>query len=311
MMTTKNILITGGSGFVGRHMSRLLLECGHRVFSLQQNNLVDLPDGVVPIYIDLQDPQALKNIPRTWDFVIHLAGASIPSQFKSADPILLNTRLALNLLEHLEEARVLLVSSCHVYAPSLRVRTEESPIVPQGRYGLSKHLLEQMAGHYEHKLDIRVARPFNHLGSHQPELVIPSLLRRLEIDRVLDSRTIVMNGTNSTRDFVDVADVAAAYLAILQIEAPDHRVFNVCTGTPVTIKHVAQLVLQILGIEREIVFEEHPNSEDDNPFVVGSPARLMSASKWKPQVPLCVSLERMLSSQISNEIQSDSAILHT
>jgi GDP-4-dehydro-6-deoxy-D-mannose reductase len=302
-MNTKKILITGGSGFVGQHMARLLLDCGYRVSSLQRNNSVSLPEGVDPICMDLKDRGALKDLPRNWDWVIHLAGASIPSLFTSADSILVNIELALNLLEHLEEARVLLVSSCHVYAPSLCLRTEESRVVPQGRYGLSKHLLEQMAGHYEHKLDIRIARPFNHLGPNQrPELVIPSLLRRIGIDGLLDPRTIIMNGTNSTRDFVDVADVVAAYLAILQIEVPDHRVFNVCTGNPVTIKHVAELVLQILGIERQIVFEEHPNSEDDNPFVVGSPVRLMSASKWRPQVSLRVSLERMLSSQIPNDI---------
>ncbi|MGA3072018.1 MAG: NAD(P)-dependent oxidoreductase [Terracidiphilus sp.] len=294
-MNTKKVLITGGSGFVGQHMSRLLLDWGYRVFSLQRNTLASLPDGVDPIYIDLKDPKALKDLPRAWDFVIHLAGASIPSQFTSVDPVLLNVRMVMNLLEHLEDARVLLVSSCHVYAPSLCLRAEESPIIPQGRYGLAKHLIEQMAGHYEHKLDIRIARPFNHLGPYQrQELVIPSLLRRIRMSGSLDRSAITMSGTNSTRDFVDVADVVAAYLAILQIEVPNHRVFNVCTGTPLTIKHVADLALQILEIEREIAFEGHPNSADDNPFVVGSPARLMSASNWRPHVPLRVSLERML-----------------
>jgi GDP-4-dehydro-6-deoxy-D-mannose reductase len=291
----KKVLIAGGSGFVGQHMLRLLLEYGYRVSSLQRNNSASLPDGVDPIYIDLQDPKALKDLPRAWDLVIHLAGISIPSQFTSADHILLNTKLALNLLEHLEEARVLLVSSCHVYAPSLCLRTEDSPIVPQGRYGLSKHLLEQMAGHYAHKLDIRVARPFNHLGANQrPELVIPSLLRRIGFSGSQDTGPIIMKGTNSTRDFVDVADVAEGYLAILQIEAPDYRVFNVCTGNCTTIKYVAELALQILGINREIVFEGHANSEDDNPLVVGSPERLMSATKWRAKVPLRISLERML-----------------
>jgi GDP-4-dehydro-6-deoxy-D-mannose reductase len=154
-----------------------------------------------------------------------------------------------------------------------------------------------MAGHYEHKLDIRVARPFNHLGANQrPELVIPSLLKRIGLSGSLDPSPIIMKGTNSTRDFVDVADVVAGYLAILQMEAPDYRVFNVCTGNPLTIQYIAELALQILGISREIVFEGHANSEDDNPFVVGSPARLMSASKWRAQVPLRLSLERMLSS---------------
>jgi GDP-4-dehydro-6-deoxy-D-mannose reductase len=296
-MNIKNVLITGGSGFVGQHMSALLLKYGHRVTSLQRSNAVFLPHGVIPIYADLRDHNALKNLPKAWDWVIHLAGESIPNQFKSAAPIVLNTELALNLLEHLEEARVLLVSSCHVYAPSFDLRTEESRIVPQGRYGLSKHLIEQMAGHYEHKLDIRVARPFNHLGANQrPELVIPSLLKRIGLSGSLDPSPIIMKGTNSTRDFVDVADVVAGYLAILQMEAPDYRVFNVCTGNPLTIQYIAELALQILGISREIVFEGHANSEDDNPFVVGSPARLMSASKWRAQVPLRLSLERMLSS---------------
>ena len=297
-MDAKRVLITGGSGFVGQYLSRLLLDSGHRVACLQENAALAVPEGVESHCIDLRDREALNRLPRVWDWVIHLAGASIPSQFTSADLILLNTQLTLNLLEHLQGGRVLLVSSCHVYAPSLERRTEASRIVPQGRYGLSKHLLEQMAGHYEPKLDIRIARPFNHLGANQrPELVIPSLLRRIQEAGSADASPIVMKGTNSTRDFVDVADVVSAYQAILQIEAPEHRVFNVCTGNPQSIKDVAVAALGILGIQREVIFEGHPNSEDDNPFVVGSPARLMAASPWAPRVPIRASLEKMLSAQ--------------
>ena len=283
---------------MGQHLSRLLLDHGHHVACLQEASALALPEGVEPYCIDLRDRHALAGLPRVWDWVIHLAGASIPSQFTSADLIVLNTQLTLNLLEHLREGRVLLVSSCHVYAPSLELRCEDSRIVPQGRYGLSKHLLEQVAGHYEPRLDIRVARPFNHLGPNQrPELVIPSLLRRIQAAGSQDSSPILMKGTNSTRDFVDVADVVAAYQAILQVDQPAHRVFNVCTGLPRSIKDVAEAALAILGVQREIVFEGHPNSEDDNPFVVGSPARLIAASPWAPRVPLSASLEKMLSSQ--------------
>jgi GDP-4-dehydro-6-deoxy-D-mannose reductase len=293
-MKAKRILITGGSGFVGQHLARLMLRCGYQISSVQERDS-PLPDGVESIRIDLADRDALQALPRVWDWVIHLAGASIPSQFTSTDLVLLNTQLTLNLLEHLEEARVLLVSSCHVYAPSLELRTETSRIVPQGRYGLSKHLLEQVAGHYEPKLDIRIARPFNHLGPHQrPELVIPSLLKRIHQGGSADPSPIFMHGTNSTRDFIDIADVVAAYLAILQIEAPEHRVFNVCTGIPRAIKDVAEAALQVLGIRREVVFAGHPNSADDNPFVVGSPERLMRDTPWSPKVGLHESLEKML-----------------
>jgi GDP-4-dehydro-6-deoxy-D-mannose reductase len=297
-MTKKNALITGGSGFVGQHMAALLLGRGHNVTCLQRSNSVTLPPGAIAIYGDLQDRDTLKKLPKTWNWVVHLAGESIPRQFKSSDAVLFNTALSLNLLEHLDAARVLLVSSCHVYAPSADRRTEDSEIIPQGRYGLSKHLLEQMAGHYQSKLDIRIARPFNHLGPHQrPELVIPSLLRRIRRSELQDQSPIVMKGTNSTRDFIDVTDVAAAYCAILEIERPNSSIFNVCTGEAVTIKQVVLSAFESLGIHREIVFEGHPNSEDDNSFVVGDASRLMSASTWKPVVSLRESLKRMLAAQ--------------
>jgi GDP-4-dehydro-6-deoxy-D-mannose reductase len=297
-MTKKNTLITGGSGFVGQHMAALLLERGHNVSCLQRSNSILVPQSAVPIYANLQDRASLNALRKEWDWVIHLAGESIPSQFKSPDAVLFNTALTLNLLEHLDAARVLLVSSCHVYAPSLARRSEDSHIIPQGRYGLSKHLLEQMAGHYQSKLDIRVARPFNHLGPHQrPELVIPSLLRRISRSEPHDQSPIVMKGINSTRDFVDVTDVVAAYHAILEIDSPTSTVFNVCTGSPITIGQVVQSALEILGSQREIIFEGNPNSQDDNSFVVGDPSRLISASSWKPVVSLLESLQRMLSAQ--------------
>jgi GDP-4-dehydro-6-deoxy-D-mannose reductase len=203
--------------------------------------------------------------------------------------------MTLNLLEHLEEAKVLLVSSCHVYGPSLAVRTEDSRIVPQGRYGLSKHLVEQMAGHYGQVLDIRIARPFNHLGPGQrPELVIPAFLRRLRDAGSRPGEPLVMQGANSIRDFVDVRDVAAAYLAILELAEPAYRVFNVCTGQGRRISEVAELGMEILGQHREILFEGRPNSSDDNPCLVGSRERLTQASGWVPRIPLAESLRDMI-----------------
>jgi GDP-4-dehydro-6-deoxy-D-mannose reductase len=274
------------------------------VCCIQNVDAVALPAGVEAIQLDLQDRTSLASLPRQWDSVIHLAGASIPNHFTSPDLVILNTLLTLNLLEHLEEAKVLLVSSCHVYAPSDLVRTEDSPLLAQGRYGLSKHLIEQMADHYRRRLDIRIARPFNHLGPYQrPELVIPSLLRRLQEGGVHDTSPVVMKGTNSTRDFVDVEDVVAAYLSIIQIDSPRHQCFNVCTGIPRTIREVVEITLQLLGTARDIVFEGHPNSDDDNPFVVGSPARLMEASGWQARIPIARSLERMLLSQRMKEMK--------
>ena len=296
-MSSKRILLTGGSGFVGQHMARLLLQCGYAVSALQRGSIgIELPPGVEPIYADLSDPSSLAKVRRGWDGVIHLAGASIPSLFTTTAPVAQNVAMSLNLLEHLQEARVLLVSSCHVYDPSDRPRLEDDPIVPQGLYGLSKHLVEQLSPHYAKRLDIRIARPFNHLGPHQRlELVIPSLLRRLAATKH-ESGPVRMQGMNSVRDFIDVRDVAAAYLAILELDSPAHRTFNVCTGTGRSIGELVALVLRLLGSEREVLFEGRPNSSDDIPFLVGSPDRLNAESGWTPGLSLEQSLRDMLQS---------------
>jgi len=246
---------------------------------------------------DLGAPESLATLPKTWWGVIHLAAASVPSLFATPAPVVSNLQITLNLLEHLESARVLLVSSCHVYGPADSPRKEDDPIVPQGRYGLSKHLCEQLLPHYLQKLDLRVARPFNHLGpGMRPELMIPSLVRRIAEHPAGDESPLMMQGLNSIRDFIDVRDIASAYLAILGLDAPRHRTFNVCTGTGHSIEQIAQTALELAGSRRPVAFERRPNSPDDIPYLVGDPSRLQEASGWMPSFPLAESLRAVLKS---------------
>lgn len=294
-MTRRNILLTGASGFVGRHMAEALLRRGDRVVALDRGIAFDLPEGAEALVVDLQDPASLKDLPRVWDGVVHLAGASIPSLFATPAPVVFNLEITLNLMEHLRDTKVILVSSCHVYAPSSEPRKESDAIVPQGRYGLSKHLVEQVTSHYQGILDVRVARPFNHLGPGQrPELVVPSLLRRLSSAAPDLLSPVQMVGWDSVRDFIDVRDVVSAYMAILDLEMPAHTTFNVCTGRATSIRDVVQTVLDLQGVEREIRFQDRPNSTDDIPFLVGDPSRLHEASGWAARYSLSDSLQSML-----------------
>lgn len=296
-MSGLRILLTGASGFVGRHMAEALALRGDHVVALDRSTGIDLPRGVEPLVMDLQDPASMVDLPRVWDEVIHLAGASIPSHFATPAPVTLNLEITLNLLEHLRDSKVLLVSSCHVYSPSDRRHKETDPIVPQGRYGLSKHLIEQLAPHYQRNLDIRVARPFNHLGPGQrPELVVPSLLRRLAGTSHSDTSPLRMVGWNSVRDFIDVRDVISAYLAILALDSPPQPVFNVCTGRATSIEDVVRTVLDLMGVRREIVFQDNPNSTDDIPYLVGDPTRLAKAANWTADHSLSDSLRAMMQS---------------
>ena len=287
-------LLTGASGFVGRYMAEVLLQKGHRVVALDRVVDHSLPVGVESLVMDLQDPASMADLPRTWDGVVHLAGASIPSLFSTPAPVTFNLEITLNLLDHLRESRVLLVSSCHVYATSNQRHTETDTIVPQGRYGLSKHLIEQVAPHYQGQLDIRVARPFNHLGPGlRPELMVPSLLRRLALAPG-ECSPVEMIGWNSVRDFIDVRDVVSAYLAILALESPAQSTFNVCTGRATSVEDVVRTVLDLQGTRREILFMGTPNSTDDIPYLVGDPNRLSETTGWTARYSLSDSLRSMM-----------------
>ncbi len=292
-----SILLTGASGFVGQHLTRILLKRGYAVTALDVSASPVLPPGVTLLTLDLRDPRSLADLPQSWDGVIHLAGASIPSLFTTPGPVVLNLEITLNLLNHLRDSKVLLVSSCHVYAPATSRRKETDPIAPQGLYGLSKHLIEQVAPHYQGQLDVRVARPFNHLGPGlRPELMVPSLLQHLSALQLGEDAPVLMEGLNSTRDFIDVRDVVSAYLAILEQDTLEERTFNVCTGIGHTIEDVVVTALDLLGRCRPIQFKDCPNSSDDIPYLVGDPGRLAAATGWVATRSLSDSLASMLQS---------------
>jgi len=291
----RSILVTGASGFVGLHLTRALLQEGYRVVALDANPRVVLPLGVDLIQADLSNPDSLAPLAKEWWGVIHLAAVSVPSLFTTTAPVIKNLEMTLHLLEHLESARTLLVSSCHVYAPSSTSRKETDPIEPQGRYGLSKYLCEQLMQHYGKKLDVRVARPFNHIGAGMPRnLMIPSMIRRVLERPAGDASPIVMTGNNSVRDFVDVRDVAAGYLEILRLNEPDSRIYNVCTGRPTSIQQVVETTLELTGSRCFVEFTSQSVSADDIPYIVGDPSKLTQESGWKAEFSLEQSLKSLL-----------------
>ena len=239
-------------------------------------------------------PESLKGLPREWDYVVHLAGESIPAKFVSERDVLENLGTALTLFQHLTAGRVLLVSSAHVYTPSPEIRTETSPLRPQGRYGLSKLLIEASADYYRAKLDVRIARPFNHIGpGMRDDLLVPSALRRLAA--LKDGEPLVMSGFDSTRDFIDVRDVVAAYLHILDADTVGGT-YNVCTGRPVAIREMLETLMDVAGKRHPISFRAAPSSSDDNPYLVGSPAKLRAVTGAVPRFDLRASCAALISS---------------
>jgi nucleoside-diphosphate-sugar epimerase len=291
----RSVLVTGASGFVGPFMVARLREAGFRVTGTGDGpRSSQLPADLAWQSVDLTRPTDVKRLAREWWGVVHLASNSVPQSFRSTADTLGNVAMTLELLEHLEPCRFLFISSCQVYRPEAANLTEASATRPPGRYGMSKLLCEQAVLAHADRHDVRIARPFNHLGPGMvATLAIPSLIRRL-CEEPESPAPLRMHGQNSVRDFIDVEDVTSAYLAIMRADEPRERVFNVCTGIPRSIGDVARAVLDLMGSRRTIEFENIKLSSDDSQRLVGDPSRLIDATGWRPTRSLEQSLETML-----------------
>lgn len=292
---SRRVLVTGAGGFVGRFMVAKLLAAGYHVTGTGRGGRPsELPDEVQWRDVDLLRNSDIRRLDERWWAVVHLASNSVPQSFKSSRDTLDNVAMTLELLEHLAPCRFLFSSSCHVYQPSAGLLCESSPARPPGRYGMSKLLCEQAVLAFGDRHDVRIARPFNHLGPGMvPGLAIPSLVRRVCAERESES-SLRMFGQNSIRDFIDVEDVVSAYLKLIELDDPGYRVFNVCTGVARSIGEIADHVLRLTGSTRSVEFENAKLSSDESERLVGDPSRVTRVTGWRPRQSLDASLSSMI-----------------
>jgi GDP-4-dehydro-6-deoxy-D-mannose reductase len=281
----RSLLITGANGFVGRHLVARTAQAFDVTAVGRSERPADLPEQVKWARADLVEPATMEAIERDWWGVVHLAAETVPSRYGSNAPLTASLQMLLNLLDRVQSGRVLVASSCLVYSDGNEVKTEESPTRPNGKYGLTKLLVETGALAMVRSVDVRVARPFNHIGRHMlPELAVPSIVRRVQAAE--NGAPIEMMGLDSLRDFLDVEDIIEAYLKILEIDVPEYRTFNVCSGRTTGIGELARTIVAALGKTNPIVFANKANSTDDRPALVGDPSRLMAATDWRPEISL-------------------------
>ena len=286
-------------------MASRLLQAGYRVTGIgRRGRPAQLSADVAWRVVDLTRISDFKVLDGDWWAVVHLASNSIPQRFTSTADILGNVQMTIELLERLPPCRFLFASSCQVYQPGPGLLSEMSPAQPPGRYGMSKLLCEQAVLAFANRHDVRIARPFNHLGPGMvPALAIPSLVRRLCAER--ESRVpLRMHGRNSVRDFIDVDDVASAYMTLIELDNPRERIFNVCSGVARSIGEIADIALKLAGSARAVQFENAKLSSDDSQRCVGDPNRLISLTGWRPRRAVEESLRSMLDEVHAGESQA-------
>jgi GDP-4-dehydro-6-deoxy-D-mannose reductase len=282
-------VVTGGLGFVGRHLVEHLRHRGDEVVTLDHRGpgAVDITDGpAVGLALGRAAPDA----------VYHLAGwADVGASW--ADPVAAfraNAEGSLHVLRacvDLEVPRVLAISSADVYGVVTEAElplTEASPLRPTSPYAASKVAADALAqqAFLGHGLGVVRVRPFNHVGPGQSEqFVAPALagrIARAERDHV---DHIPVGNLTARRDLTDVRDVVRAYRLLVERGEPG-EVYNLCTGHDVAIQALAEELVRRAARPIELVPEPSLVRPVDLPVLRGDAAKLRRATGWVPAIPI-------------------------
>lgn len=259
-------VVTGGGGFIGSNIVRMLLERSYEVRVLDdfstgyRENLEPFPTVDV-VEGDVRDPTVVGEALGTADIVFHVAAAvgnlqSIENPIRDSEVNVLGTLNVLEAARRKRVRRVVYSSSAAIFGELKQLPiAEDHPIEPNSPYGVSKLAAEKMCFAYAslYELDVACLRYFNVYGMNQRYdaygNVIPIFVHRLLGGLPL----IVFSDGEQTRDFVNVEDVAHAN--ILAAEAADASAsFNVASGASITINELVRLLADASGIEAEVQY---------------------------------------------------------
>ncbi len=303
MQSMRRILVTGAAGFAGGYLLEELARRGVSAIGIYHRT--EPPDRLRSsefewLACDICDPEAVAHTVQTArpDGIVHLAAISRPVQANAEPRAAYRTNVGgwLNLLEAVRQigdpCRVLLVSSSHVYGHQPCGREgfhEELPAAPHDVYGATRAAGETLAQVYvaQHKLDVLIARSFNHCGPRQsPDYFVAGVAQQLAVIAAGEAPPVLRVGNlDAVRDFTDVRDVVAAYAALLE-RGRTGRVYNVCSGRPVPLKTIVETLRASSRGDLRVEVDPRNAGRADVPTVFGDPTRLRQTAGWEPSYDL-------------------------
>ncbi|MBI2599405.1 UDP-glucose 4-epimerase GalE [Candidatus Daviesbacteria bacterium] len=296
------ILVTGGAGFIGSHVQRLLLDSGHHVtvvddLSKGRKELVD--PRTTFIQLSLSDQKKLEEILPGHDGVIHMAsfievGESVAKPVEFVENNILGTVKLLEAMKATNVKRIIFSSSACVYGKPTKIpiMEEDTLGLQENPYGLTKVSMEQFCILYHniHNFDVTILRYFNPYGPaelHTPEThAIPNF-----IQATLNKQPIPLfwNG-QQIRDFIYIEDLATAH--ILPLNQTGLHIYNVGTETGSKVIDVVKKIFRIIGYE--VPIENKGERKGDVPQLVASSQKIKSELGWSTKVSLEEGLEKTI-----------------
>jgi GDP-4-dehydro-6-deoxy-D-mannose reductase len=296
-------LLTGGHGFVARWLREHLEAEGDEIV------------GAADSEVDVTDGEAL----RSWiadaapDAIYHLAALTHVGESWDAPAETFRVN-AIGTVLVLEAARataakqptVLVVSSAEVYgtvSPDQMPITEDLPPRPVTPYAASKVAAELVAlqAHLGYGSPVVTTRAFNHVGPGQnPSFLVPALAQRIVEAETTGANTIRIGNLSARRDMTDVRDVVRAYRALVVAGEPGET-YNVCSGRDVAVEDIARRLVELSGLDLELVVDPELVRPVEVPVMRGDPGKITRRTGWTPEIPLDDTLRDVLASARERE----------
>jgi NAD dependent epimerase/dehydratase len=298
------VLITGADGFIGSHLTELLVFKGYDVRAFVYYNsfntwgwLDTLPKDVlskIEIFQgDIRDPNGVRKAMLRCDAVFHLAALiAIPFSYHSPDTYVdTNIKGTLNVLQaarELQTKRVLVTSTSEVYGTAQYVPIDEKhPYQGQSPYSATKIGADRLAESFYRSFDlpVTIVRPFNTYGPRQSaRAVIPTIITQL----LAGKREIKLGSLTPTRDFTYVKDTVNGFYEIFKSEKTIGEEINIATQREISIGELANELIRQINPDARIVCDEQrlrPEKSEVN-RLLGSNEKIKRLTNWRPNYSL-------------------------
>lgn len=266
----KTVLITGADGFIGSHLTEMLVTKGYQVKALSQYNSfnnwgwledINCKDKIEVLTGDIRDPHYCKHITKDIDIVFHLAALiAIPYSYVAPDSYVdTNIKGTLNICQAAKEngnVRVIHTSTSEVYGTAQYVPIDENhPLQAQSPYSATKIAADAMAMSFYNafELPVTIARPFNTYGPRQSaRAVIPTIITQI----ANGAKEIKLGDLTPTRDFNYVEDTCRGFIAIAEEDKTIGETINIGSNFEISISDTLNIIKELMQSDVKFITDK-------------------------------------------------------
>ena len=269
----KKVLITGADGFIGSHLTEMLVGKGYKVKALSLYNSfnnwgwlesVNCKKDIEIVTGDIRDPHYCKIITKDVDVIFHLAALiAIPFSYVAPDSYVeTNIRGTLNICQAAKEnriSRLIHTSTSEVYGTAQYVPIDEKhPLQPQSPYSASKIAADAMVMSFYNSfnLPVTIARPFNTYGPRQSaRAIIPTIITQIASGK----KEIKLGDLSPTRDFNYVEDCCRAFIMLSESEKTIGETVNIGSNFEISISDTLKLIKELMSSDVTFINDQQRN----------------------------------------------------